>query len=257
MLTKLRVIDKRVKPGKGCGPDNITARGLKLGGDAVAVGLSYIMGESLKTSKYPSQWKMSKVKAVPKKGNSSERGDFRPISLLSIPSKMYESIIGDHIDCHFVNKGLSSENQWGFKPNRSTELLMLHLTEGWRQGLDRNRIVGVLFIDFKKAFDSICHKTMALKLQACGISGNVYNLIVDYLSGESSLLRLRVKDLVKRKSNSVYLRAQYLGLGFLVFMSTIFHRCLAVEGWKCLLTTQLYIVLAIPLMMSVPRSKPQ
>lgn len=185
-----RVIDKRVKPGKGCGPDNITARGLKLGGDAVAVGLSYIMGESLKTSKYPSQWKMSKVKAVPKKGNSSERGDFRPISLLSIPSKMYESIIGDHIDCHFVNKGLSSENQWGFKPNRSTELLMLHLTEGWRQGLDRNRIVGVLFIDFKKAFDSICHKTMALKLQACGISGNVYNLIVDYLSGRKQFVEI-------------------------------------------------------------------
>ena len=74
---------------------------------------------------------------------------------------MYESIIGDHIDCHFVNKGLSSENQWGFKPNRSTELLMLHLTEVWRQELDRNRTVGVLFIDF----DSICHKTMALKLK--------------------------------------------------------------------------------------------
>ena len=50
-----KVIDKRVKPGKGCGPDNITARGLKLGGDAVTVGLSYVMGESLNTSKYTSQ----------------------------------------------------------------------------------------------------------------------------------------------------------------------------------------------------------
>ena len=138
-----RVIEKRVKPGKGCGPDGIAARGLRLGGDAVAVGLSCVLGESLKTSKFPSQWKMSKVKAVPKKGNSSERGDFRPISLLSIPSKMYECIIGDSIDCHFINKGLSSKNQWGFKPNRSTELLMLHLTEVWRQELDRNRIVGV------------------------------------------------------------------------------------------------------------------
>ena len=47
---------------------------------------------------------------------------------------------------------------------------MLHLTEIWRQELDRNRIVGVLFIDFKRAFDSICHKTMALKLQAFRIS---------------------------------------------------------------------------------------
>ena len=105
-------------------------------------------------------------------------------------AKMYECIIGDSIDCHFINKGLSSENQWGFKPNRSTELLMLHLTEIWRQELDRNRIVGVLFIDFKKAFDSICHKTMALKLQACGVSGNMYNLIVDCLSGRKQFVEI-------------------------------------------------------------------
>ena len=145
-----RVIDKRVKLGKGCDPDNMNARGLKLEGDDVIVGLSYVMGESLKTTKYPSQWKMSTVKGIPKKGNSSERGDLRPISLLSIPSKIYESIRGDYIDCHFVNKELSSDNQWGFKPNRSTELLMVHLTEVWRQQLGKNRIVGVLFIALKR-----------------------------------------------------------------------------------------------------------
>ena len=71
---------------------------------------------------------------------------------------MYEGIIGEAIDCHFVDGGLSSQRQWGFKPGRSTELLMLYLTEAWRQELDKNRTVGVLFIDFKKAFDSICHK---------------------------------------------------------------------------------------------------
>ena len=59
---------------------------------------------------------------------------------------------------------------------------MLYLTEVWRQEQDKNRIMGVLFIDFKNAFDSTCHKTMALTLQACGISGNVYKLIVDYSS---------------------------------------------------------------------------
>jgi len=67
---------------------------------------------------------------------------------------------------------------------------MLHLTEVWRQELDTNRIVGELFIDFKKAFDSICHKTMALKLQACGISGNVHILIVDYLSGRKQFVEI-------------------------------------------------------------------
>ena len=185
-----RAFDKCVKPGKGSGPDNLSARGLKLDDYAVAFGFSYVMEESLKSSSYPSQWKLSKVRAVPKKGNSSERGDFRPISLLNIPSKVYEGVIGETIDCHFIDGGISSQSQWGFKSGRSTEFLMLHLTEAWRQELDKNRTVGILFIDFKKAFDSICHKTMALKLQASGISGNLYNLIIDYLSGRKQYVEI-------------------------------------------------------------------
>ena len=76
---------------------------------------------------------------------------------------------------------------------------MLHLTEVWIQELDRNRIGGVLFIDFKKAFDSICHKTMALKLQVGGISGNVYNLIADYLSGRKQFVE--IEDIEGQRSS--------------------------------------------------------
>ena len=69
---------------------------------------------------------------------------------------------------------------------------MLHLTELWRQEIDKNRTGGVLFIDFKKAFDFICLEAMALKFQACGLSGNLYNLIVDYLSGRKRYVEIAV-----------------------------------------------------------------
>ena len=78
-------------------------------------------------------------------------------------------------------------------------MLMLHLTEVWRRALDETKVVGIIFIDFKKAFDSISHEIMALKLQACGISGSLYNLIMDYLMNRNNMLRLRVRDLIKRK----------------------------------------------------------
>lgn len=157
---------------------------------------------------------------------------------------MYEGIIGEAIDCHFVDGGLSSQRQWGFKPGGSTELLMLYLTEAWRQELDKNRTVGVLFIDFKKAFDSICHKTMALKLQACGISGNVYNLIVDYLSG-----RKQPVEIEGQRSNEAEVwfgvpQGSLLGPSYSVYMLMICLRSLAVGIWKCLLMIQPYIVLA-------------
>ena len=229
-----RAFDKCVKPGKGSGPDNLSARGLKLGGDAVAVGLSYVMEVSSKTSSHPSQRKLSKVRAVPKKGNSSERGDFRPISLLNIPSKVYKGVIGEAIDCHFINGGISSQSQWGFKSGRLTEFLMLHLTETWRQELEKNRTVGIWFIDFKKAFDSICHKTMALKLQASGILGSLYNLIIDYLSGRKRYVE--IEGLRSTEADVRFGVPQGSILGPRLFsMSMICLKFLAVEIWKCLL----------------------
>ena len=78
---------------------------------------------------YPTQWKISKVKSAPKKGSNLERGNRRPLSLLSIPSKIYEGVIGDELDNHFVKGGISSVHQWGFKQGKSTETPTLHLTE--------------------------------------------------------------------------------------------------------------------------------
>ena len=55
------------------------------------------------------------------------------------------------------------------------------MTERWRAELDDNKIVGAIFIDFRKAFDTISHELLPLKLQAVGIMGDSYNWILDYL----------------------------------------------------------------------------
>ena len=81
--------------------------------------------------------------------------NFRPISLLSIPGKILEDIISDSIDNHIEAQDLLSDNQWGFRKNHSTEGLLLHLTDTWKWALDENLKVGVLFIDFRKAFDPV------------------------------------------------------------------------------------------------------
>lgn len=81
----------------------------------------------------------------------------------------------------------------------STETLLLLLTESWKQALDLGKVVGVLFVDFRKAFDTVDHTILQQKLQAVGISGNLYDLLVDYLknrhqfayiNGASSKIRI-------------------------------------------------------------------
>eukprot|EP00794_Sanderia_malayensis_P016459 gene16459-18091_t len=169
---------KRTRPGKGSAHDNISSKDLHLIGDSASKGLNIVMRNSVEEAQYPTQWQISKVRAIPKKGNMLDRGNYRPVSLLSIPSKIYESIICDELGLHLKENNISNPHQWGFTKAKSTELLMLHLTEQWKAALDEGKYIGVLFIDFKKAFDSISHETLALKLQACGASSHLHKLIM-------------------------------------------------------------------------------
>ena len=102
--------------------------------------------------------------------------------MLSIPGKLLESkackIIDDHLDAH----ELLSDKQWGFRKGRSTEGLLMKLTESWKREIDDGKAVGVVFLDFKKAFDIVPHEVLSYKLQAVGITGNLHQRKMDYLS---------------------------------------------------------------------------
>ena len=102
--------------------------------------------------------------------------------MLSIPGKLLESqackIIDDHLDAH----ELLSDKQWSFRKGRLTEGSLMRLTESWKREIDDGKMIGVLFIDFKKAFDTVPHEVLSYKLQAVEITGNLHQLIMDYLS---------------------------------------------------------------------------
>ena len=65
---------------------------------------------------------------------------------------------------------IQNKHQWGFRPQRST---LLYMTESWGKAIDSGKVVGILFIDFKKAFDSVSHQILLKKLSACGVSGGL------------------------------------------------------------------------------------
>ena len=90
-------------------------------------------------AQYPSNWRLSRVRAIPKKLNKRDKGNYDPISLLDIPSKVYESIICDQLDSHITNNRLSNKHQWVFTKGKSTELLMLDLTETLEMHLIRGK----------------------------------------------------------------------------------------------------------------------
>ena len=77
-----------------------------------------------------------------------------------------ESIVNNALVKHvFRDNNLVSNRQWVYQPGHSTEYLMIPLTETWRSVIDSGKFVAVAFIDFRKAFDSVPHATLIMKLE--------------------------------------------------------------------------------------------
>ena len=113
--------------------------------------------QSFEACKPPDQWKIARVSTVFKKGRREEdRTYYRPLSMLSIPSKLMESCVAGNITNHVT---------WLRKIYLITDRgLITHLTERWREAVERKLFVGILFVDFTKAFDTVSHNILLQKL---------------------------------------------------------------------------------------------
>ena len=99
-------------------------------------------------------------KSVRKRGSKDDYYNYRLLTLLSIPSKITESVICDNIDPHLIK--VLHRNQWRYKKGLSTEAPLIYLSETWQLNIDHGKGVGVVFIDFRKAFDSVNHEVASL-----------------------------------------------------------------------------------------------
>ena len=120
-----------------------------------------------------------------KKGIKSDRTNCRPLTMLNLNSKILENVVFDSLDNHLSEEEILYPNQWGFKKGISTESLLLNLTEKWKKALDHGYKIGIIFVDFKKAFDTVEHIVLKSKLLAAGISGKFHDWLISYTSDRS------------------------------------------------------------------------
>ncbi len=93
-----------------------------------------------------------------------------------------EKIVRNWIMDHMENNNLLSAKQYGFIPGRSTTLQLLKVTEEWTKKLDEGETTDVIFMDFKKAFDSVPHRRLLEKVRSYGITGETWNWISAFLT---------------------------------------------------------------------------
>ena len=170
---------------KSLGPDGISPYTLKRCAYQLAYPLAHLFRLCLTEQEWPYLWKWARVVAAHKKSSKSSVQNYRPISLLSVVGKIFEKIISDEVTLFLDQNFLLSDKQFGFRRERSTSDLLLHLSTPWQQSLDKGNYTYVVALDIAGAFDRVWHNGIIEKLKSFGIAGDLLKLFENYLRGRT------------------------------------------------------------------------
>jgi len=136
---------------------------------------------SLNESFIPTEWKRANVCPIFKNGSRNLAENYRPVSLISQVSMVFETLIRDTLVKHLKGNNLIHDSQHGFRTRRSCLTKLLTFLDRVTGCIDTGDSVDVVFLDFAKAFDKVSHSRLAAKLESHGIKGLFLNWIMQWL----------------------------------------------------------------------------
>ena len=184
VLTEDEVYEElcRIDSSKASGPDEIPGRLLREGAPWITKPLLHLFNASLNSGKLPSDWTKANVIPVFKKGNKHSAKNYRPVSLTSLVVKVLERLIQRRIVKFFDDNGKLNTSQHGFRQAHSCQTQLLETIHHWAKSLDSGASSHVIFLDFAKAFDSVAHERLLLKLDHIGVRGKLLSWIRGFLT---------------------------------------------------------------------------
>ena len=203
-LEKVLKLIRSLDTNKAHGCDDISSSMIKICDESIVEPLYLIFENCLKSGVYPPQWKKANIIPIHKKGNRQSKENYRPISLLPIFGKIFEKLMFDAIYSHLCKNSLLSQHQLGSRPGDSTVNQLLSITNDIYKDFEEvsSREMRAIFLDLSKAFDSVWHDGLIYKLKVNGISGNILQLLQNFLKDRKQSVVLNGKTSSKWKSIS-------------------------------------------------------
>ncbi|CAH2087428.1 unnamed protein product [Euphydryas editha] len=179
-----KIIDN-LNPLCSTGIDGINTKSIKCIKNLIVDSMCKCFNKLLNDGEFPNSLKIAKVSPIYKSGLTSEPGNYRPISVLPVISKILEKILHNRLEKYLKSINFITERQYGFRPRSNTLTATADLVTKIKYSIDsKNTVVGV-FIDLKKAFDTVSHKLLLQKLEAINITGTALKMFDSYLTIES------------------------------------------------------------------------
>ena len=148
---------------------------------------TFMFNLSITSGIFPDEWKVATVIPLQKDGNKEDVNNLRPISLLPFPGKLLEKLVHSQLSAYLENNTLLNDCQGGFRHGISTINKIAELTDDIYKAMDSKETTVAVFIDFKKAFDTVNHAILLSKLRHMGVRDISQHWFQSYLSNRSQL----------------------------------------------------------------------
>ena len=176
----VKVIKKLIN-NKATGIHDIPNKILKDNVSILSPYLEEIFNFSIKTGVFPNEFKIGKVTPIFKSGEKEDLNNYRPISVLPTIARVFEKLLYNQLYKFFTENQLLGDQQYGFRSLHSTALALGKCSNQWLMNIDNGKINSVIFLDIRKAFDTVNHEILLQKLSSYGIKGDTHKFFESYL----------------------------------------------------------------------------
>ena len=177
VMTLLKTIDT----SKSSGLNNMNTRVYKDAFLSLPAHVTKLLNASLQSCKFPMEWKKGTVIPLPKITPPHNASDLRPISLLPLPGKLLERFMSKCLSCYLDEKAILSPKQHGFRKGKSTQSSISALLCDVYDNINKSLPTFLVFLDMKKAFDTVSHSIILDKLKKFGLGTRTIKWFSSYL----------------------------------------------------------------------------
>lgn len=167
------------------GPDELPFWFIRLAAPVMAEPLAYVINLSLQSGALPKQWKEATIHPIPKVSNPTALVDFRPISIVSILSRITERLVVRDFFRPALAESDILHNQFAYQPTCSTTAALIAMLHHISFLLQTEKCVHVISFDYSKAFDTVSHHSVTSSLMTLNLPDNIFNWTADFLSERS------------------------------------------------------------------------
>ena len=161
-----------------------------MGHQYLAKPLAYIMNLSLTTGVVPSAWKVSRVSPIFKEGDPLDTSNYRPISVIPACMKIFETLVHTQLYTFIDANNILTANQSGFRPKHSTQTCLIDVSDYLLDNMSSGLFTGAVFLDLKKAFDTVHHNVLIKKLESVGMQGLELEWFSSYLNDRYQITKI-------------------------------------------------------------------